>query len=442
MKPSVDMADQITSPRCVPAPNVEKNRRICYICTWDGLGGTETLILRHLRWLRQNGRDCAVVSPRGKMSAEYRSSGARTVELSEAQADCLSMTDGELSDNFEAIADKIGRDAPCHFVVFNEDGLHMGAELCSRIYGSAVSIYLVFDDIFGPGKRPYLEGMNAAGMLISMNEACLQGHRVRYGYNLERKVVVPLPMIIPGNNEFRPNSADCVILTVARLVDVKAYVSGLIKALAEIQKTAGRPFKLVVVGDGPLRKRFEKDAERSGIGSRVEFVGTVPYAELKDYYKRADIYVGMGTTVLEAASAGVPAVVAVAYTDNFLTTGIFGSGGGLDLGEPYCEAPITNGRELLEGLLCSPEARKASGLKGRTKVIDQFGQDVVMFSFLSHLDRNALQLTGLQRPQHRPPLFFIRRMIKRSFGYHPWIMWTGRQTLLACRHIQSLFKRF
>jgi glycosyltransferase involved in cell wall biosynthesis len=376
------------------------------------------------------------------MSAEYCLSGARTVELSEAQADCLSMTDDELSENFEAIADKIGREAPCHFVVFNEDGLHMGTELCSRIYGSAVSVYLVFDDIFGPEKRPYLEEMNAAGMLISMNEASLQGHRVRYGYRLERKVVIPLPMIIPGDNKSRPISADCVILTVARLVDVKGYVAGLIKTLARIQQTAGLRFRLIIVGDGPLRSKLEKDAESSGIGCRIEFVGTVPYAELKEYYVKADIYVGMGTTVLEAASAGVPAIVAIAYTENFLTTGVFGSDEGLDLGEPFCEASITHGKELLEGLIRSPQARKISGFKGRTKVIEQFGQDVVMRNFLGHLDQNALQLAGLQRPKHRPPFFFLRRMIKRSFGYNPWIMWTGRKALLACRHMQSVLKCF
>jgi glycosyltransferase involved in cell wall biosynthesis len=406
---------------------VSAQRRICYVCTWNHLGGTETLILRHLLWLRKNGYVGMVISPLGVMSDAYHAAASMFVELSEAQADHISMTDPELASRDDKIADAIGRDQPCHFIVFNLDGLHLAAELCSRVDGSAVSVHLVFDDIFGPERFEPLEEMNERGMVIAMNEGCLEGHREKFGYKLESSVLVPLPMVIPEAVRIPPDDTECIILTVARLVEMKGYVEGLIKDFADIARASKVPCRLLVVGDGPLRPEFERTARRTGLGHRIEFIGSVPYAELYAYYARAHVYVGMGTTLLEAAAAGVPAIIATAFTARFITPGLFGQVSGLGLGEPFSAKVQVPGREILCKLVESPEARKVAGADGRAKVVAQFDQDVVMREFLRQLDLNACKIGRFHRPKHDVPFPVARSYIKRVFGYHPWVMWFGRK---------------
>jgi hypothetical protein len=279
--------------------------------------------------------------------------------------------------------------------------------------------------------------MNEKGMVISMNEGCLEGHRQRFGYRLERRLLVPLPMHFPAVARSRPVVDGCIILTVARLVEVKGYVEGLIRDFAELSALQGSSNRLVIVGDGPCRLRFERAAAMHGISSQVDFAGSVPYAALNEYYNRADIYVGMGTTVLEAASLGVPAIVAIAHTRDFTTSGLFGADDGLDLGEPYSRAPLLPGRRLLRELMMSAGARKSAGAVGQAKVHAQFEQDVVMREFLRVLDQNAYQLKDIPRPRPMVPFAALRRYVKRFFGYHPWVMWTGRKLSLLARHLHS-----
>lgn len=417
----------------IPAGPAASARRICYICTWSGLGGTETLILKHLRWLREHGFIGMVVSPSGPMSESFRGSAAHFIELTEAQADQASMTDSELVARNEQIAGLLGRREPCHFIVFNAEGLHMAADLCSHIHGSAVSVYLVFDDIFGPRKLEYLEEMNSLGMVLSMNEGCLEGHRRRYGYDLSRSVIVPLPIRLAESHYPPAPTADCVILTVARLVDMKGYVEGLIGCLADIYQGTGIPCRLIIVGDGPLREKLERTAAKSCIASRIEFVGAVPYEVLNEFYRRADIYVGMGTTLLEAASAGIPAVIATAHTSEFTTTGLFGADDALELGEPYCNSPHFGGRAILQQLVVSEKARRLAGQVGRAKVIAKFEQAVVMNEFMRVISRSAFRPVRIPRPEHAIRCLRFRRFVKRAFGYHPWVMWCGRKALLLMK---------
>ena len=412
--------------KVLQAEQVNRPRRVCYVCTWNALGGSETLILRHLNWLRREGRDGIIISPTGAMSESFRDSASAFIELTEAQADEASMSDEEVSRRNDEVAAAVGLLSPCHFVVLNEDGLYLASELAARIKGSAVSVYLVFDDIFGPERLRILDDMNEAGMVIAMNEGCLEGHRRRYGYRFSRSSLIPLPMVLPELPAVAGARQECVVLTVARLVDMKGYIEGLIFDFAVISRSADVPCRLVIVGEGPLSDRFEDVAAEAGIRDRVEFAGAVPYGRLNDWYKRADIYVGMGTTILEASAMGLPAIIANAHTREFISPGLFSSDDQLGLGEPFCGKAATPGRTFLGDLIASAEKRRKEGAAGRSKVIAQFETEKVMHMFISHLRDNAFVLSGMARPKSRASFPLLRKLVKRTFGYHPLIMRLGR----------------
>lgn len=70
---------------------------------------------------------------------------------------------------------------------------------------------------------------------------------------------------------------------------------------------------LKIIGDGNAVHVLKRHIAVENI-ENVELLGSMPHAELKSYiYEHADLLVGMGTSVLEGASFGVPALIVNPY---------------------------------------------------------------------------------------------------------------------------------
>lgn len=97
------------------------------------------------------------------------------------------------------------------------------------------------------------------------------------------------------------------LLAVARLVPEKG-LDVLLDALARVL----RPWKLVIIGDGPERSSLARQAELLGLLPRVRFAGAVDDPAL--FYRRADLFCfpsrseGQGMALLEASACRVPAL--------------------------------------------------------------------------------------------------------------------------------------
>ena len=103
------------------------------------------------------------------------------------------------------------------------------------------------------------------------------------------------------------------ILTIGRLIPRKGF-QFLIRALPQIIKKATHNFEIEIVGDGPYRTELLRLAGDLGVASHIHFSGSVPYAELPEKYRGADLFIlpslaeGMPLVVLEAMGTGLPIV--------------------------------------------------------------------------------------------------------------------------------------
>lgn len=101
-----------------------------------------------------------------------------------------------------------------------------------------------------------------------------------------------------------------VLITVAALTNVKDHQT-LLRAFAGALSNLGNA-RLVVVGDGPLRKEMEKLALDLGIARQVMFLGR--RVDVPELLRAADIFVlsthneGFPISVIEACWLGIPAV--------------------------------------------------------------------------------------------------------------------------------------
>ena len=108
-----------------------------------------------------------------------------------------------------------------------------------------------------------------------------------------------------------PKTVRC--LAIGRLIPRKGF-QFLIQALPQILDKVQHNFEIEIVGDGPYRGELIGLAENLSVTSYVRFTGTVPYSELPQKYREADIFIlpslaeGMPLVVLEAMGTGLPII--------------------------------------------------------------------------------------------------------------------------------------
>jgi len=157
--------------------------------------------------------------------------------------------------------------------------------------------------------------------------------RARLARVLSTSSVARLERLAPGVDAsfFRPESGGDVvrethdlrdrrvIVCVSRLVPRKGQ-DMLLRALPTILRAVPEA-AVLIVGDGPDRKRLEALTDREGLRTAVRFTGPVPAAELPAHYDAGEVFAmpcrtrrrgldveGLGIVYLEASASGLPVV--------------------------------------------------------------------------------------------------------------------------------------
>ena len=113
--------------------------------------------------------------------------------------------------------------------------------------------------------------------------------------------------------ERNPCSTPVKILTVGRLIPRKGF-QFLIQALPDVCKQTNADFRIQIVGDGPYRSELVTLAENLNVSDKIDFLGSIDYANLPQKYHEADIFTlcslaeGMPLVVLEAMGTGLPII--------------------------------------------------------------------------------------------------------------------------------------
>jgi colanic acid/amylovoran biosynthesis glycosyltransferase len=116
----------------------------------------------------------------------------------------------------------------------------------------------------------------------------------------------------------RARAAEPTLLVVGRLAQTKGFDDAF-RALAVLARRGLRP-RLVVVGDGPMRRELEDLARAGGVDSQVTWCGSLTHDALAPHYASAWMLLapsvvlangrmdGIPNVVIEAMAAGLPVV--------------------------------------------------------------------------------------------------------------------------------------
>jgi glycosyltransferase involved in cell wall biosynthesis len=169
-----------------------------------------------------------------------------------------------------------------------------------------------------------------------------------------------------------------IVLFVGRLVAYKG-VDVLVKAVSPLCA------HVVVVGDGPLRKRWSADASTSEGRATIEFPGPLPDEDVKDWMHAADVLVlpsvtraeAFGVVQLEAMASALPVISTdvpsgVSWVNQHRETGLVVPAG-----------DVLALREALETLLADRALRAKLGAAGVERVRAHFTLDQMADRFIS-----------------------------------------------------------
>ena len=109
-------------------------------------------------------------------------------------------------------------------------------------------------------------------------------------------------------------ATDCpLFISVSRLAHEK-NIPFLLHALAYYKMMYKKPFKMLLIGDGPNRKEYEELVKTLRLENEIVFTGLVPNDKLPEYYQAADAFLfaskteTQGIVILEAMAAGTPVI--------------------------------------------------------------------------------------------------------------------------------------
>jgi rhamnosyl/mannosyltransferase len=238
--------------------------------------------------------------------------------------------------------------------------------------------------------EPFLQqSLRRASAIITTSLNYLESSSVLTQYR-ERCHVIPYGIDVAQFQRCDPADAARIrqrfghglILSVGRLVYYKGF-EYLIRAMSHVNG------KLVIVGDGPLRRDLEDLAAQINLTEKVVFVGEVQNRDVIPYYHAADVFAlasiarseAFGIVQIEAMAAGLPIVNTK-----------------LDSGVPFVSLhnqtgftvpprnPVALG-DAIGQLLNDSELRRAYGHAARIRAQQEFSLDTMVRRTLSLYER-------------------------------------------------------
>lgn len=166
-------------------------------------------------------------------------------------------------------------------------------------------------------------------------------------------------------------------------LDAAHYFKGVDKLLETCARLVS-PWQLLIVGDGNRRSIFEERVRELGISDQVHFAGSVPFEDLPEAYRAADVHVlpsldrseAFGVVTLEAMATGIPSVVSdlpgVRSVIAAEETGLLAEPGSIELLAL-----------ALERLLGDSVLRERFGKAARQRAVEDFSKEKVADRLIS-----------------------------------------------------------
>ncbi len=294
------------------------------------IGGLKTLVLREVEWLRQKEDSVCVICEYmdSEMEQRLKHLGASQKIINDWKYNNVYSTVIKEQESNNDVIQFLGfeeflcfqlKNKDCRFKAYlycvNPIDFHLGQK------NKLLRLFLI------PLIRPVIKGYTKAKSIVYIDEMTLESNIRYYNMSIDECdwTFVPLPFYprCKKNNALSDNTLR--ILAVARAsFPFKGYLLGLIDTLDKHYDEIPN-FKLTIISAGDDIKILKEKINTANehIGNKIELIEGVRSDRLDEFYSSSNLFIGMGTTVLEAADSGTPTIVVTPYTDKFISDGFF-----------------------------------------------------------------------------------------------------------------------
>lgn len=233
--------------------------------------------------------------------------------------------------------------------------------------------------------------------IICMDEQTVRYTKEYYGYNDFFPHMLRIAVDIVDDDYVVPNRAldsnRIDILSIARAeFPFKGYLIGL---LNWFDKNNDNCMSLTIITYGPDEKKvFDLvDTFDSDTRERIKIVGKTDYGNLERYYRNSNLYIGMGTTLIDASQRGIVSIPVLPYTLDLVAKKFFY--------EDYRilaldDDSINNFEQLLIDFKnMSFEQRKKSACESRNAVLSHYGTKSIVMQMLTIINESEYNKTNI-----------------------------------------------
>lgn len=308
-----------------------RKRKVVFIAYISNYGGIETLMIRLSSWFSSNGIQVEIIGDSDredseKLVDELIASGAEIKKYSFRRDSTSKVSLKKMYDDFDVtcivfsypallLADSMfGNDKTANIIFYDAHQYNLMMDFYAKSAVVKVPLRIASNVI--------THRMHRMHEIIFMDPLCkkrtVDTFKLKHKYNDD---IVYLPMKVKLFDEDKIKAKirekkDFNILTIGRMTfPFKGYVFGLVDIFEELYEKY--PFlSLTVVGTGEDEDEFEVHLKniKEKIKRRITWIKGAPYEQLNSYIADAKLYVGMGTTVIDAVNDGVPALSIGSYT--------------------------------------------------------------------------------------------------------------------------------
>lgn len=164
--------------------------------------------------------------------------------------------------------------------------------------------------------------------LFLIDDQCAEDitNNLRYKVNKE-KSIIRLPMVLNRKSMIKKDEtrSDLFVIGTMSRIDIpfKGYLIGFLDWYKNVGFKLGTRLHMVANSADSEEYRRKIDSIPNQMRRNIVFEDVVSYDHIGYFFNSIDLFVGMGTSILDAANFGIPAYFVNSYTREFVVSGNF-----------------------------------------------------------------------------------------------------------------------
>lgn len=161
------------------------------------------------------------------------------------------------------------------------------------------------------------------------------------------------------------------IVAVGRLVTFKSYNIFMLDVIRELIDK-GYKIRLQIYGEGPLAELMTDKIQSLELQSYITLPGSLDYSKFDEIVSKADLFIGSGTAIIQAASLGVPSIIGIENIKEAKTYGYFSEVFQYEYNMVNSSLPLLQVSTLIENYINMNELDKINLKKEHIQSVNEF----------------------------------------------------------------------